>query len=313
MPPAAMEILQKGTAGHTLLISQNPAASVLAKAEHDPQLAQADIAFGQPDPEGIAGAAQLKWIHVSSSGITRYDTPEFRGLMARRNVVVSNSASVYFEPCAIHVLAFMLAQARNLPRALQTSAANATSVWNELRSNCSTLQGHTVLILGYGAIGKRLAQLLRPFGVKLIAHRRHARGDEGMPVVTHHQLAGALAEADHVVNILPDNAEAEHFFDAARFAEIKRGACFYNIGRGSTVNQDALLAALRSGQLKAAWLDVSDPEPLPENHPLWREPNCHQTPHIAGGHPDEAISLVRHFLDNLHRFVRHEPLLDRVM
>jgi phosphoglycerate dehydrogenase-like enzyme len=79
------------------------------------------------------------------------------------------------------------------------------------------------------------------------------------------------------------------------------------------VNQDALLQALRSGHLRAAWLDVTEPEPLPDNHPLRVEPNCFITPHVAGGHVDEAKTLVRHFLKNLECFVRGEPLLDRVM
>jgi phosphoglycerate dehydrogenase-like enzyme len=94
---------------------------------------------------------------------------------------------------------------------------------------------------------------------------------------------------------------------------MKPGAIFYNIGRGTTVNQASLLDALRSGHLKAAWLDVTEPEPLPDNHPLWAEPNCFITPHIAGGQTGEARTLVRHFLQNLQRFVRGEPLLDRVM
>jgi len=156
--------------------------------------------------------------------------------------------------------------------------------------------------------------LLQPFQVKVLAYRRKARGDEGVPVITPDQLAQAPAsEADHIVNILPDNLESRHFFNAARFATLKPGAVFYNIGRGTTVDQDALLKALQSGRLKAAWLDVTDPEPLPENHPLWSAPNCFMTPHLAGGHADEAKTLVGHFLKNFEHFVRNEPLLDRVM
>ena len=149
--------------------------------------------------------------------------------------------------------------------------------------------------------------------MKVMAYRRKPRGDEGVPVITEDQLAGALAEADHIVDILPDSAATRHFFDAARFAMIKPGAIFYNIGRGTTVDQDALLEALRSGRIGAAWLDVTEPEPLPDEHPLRQEPNCFITPHVAGGHVDETKTLVRHFLKNFERFVRGEPLLDRVM
>jgi phosphoglycerate dehydrogenase-like enzyme len=313
MTPGAFEMLREGTAGHQLLLPQTPATSVLAQPDLDPQFASADVAFGQPDPQAIAAAKHLRWIHVSSSGITRYDNPRFWALMAERKILFSNSAGVFYEACAIHVLAFMLAQARNLPLALRTTASSGTPVWDDLRNTSSTLRGETVLILGYGAIGSRLARLLLPFGADVIAYRRRPRGDEGLPVITEKALAATLNRAHHVVNILPDSAETRHFFDAARFSTIQPRAVFYNIGRGTTVDQVALLAALASGQLKAAWLDVTDPEPLPEDHPLRKEPNCFLTPHIAGGHLDEAKSLVRHFLQNLDRFVRNEPLVDRVM
>jgi len=207
----------------------------------------------------------------------------------------------------------MLAQARKLPLALKTRTASGTDAWYAIRGSSGTLRGETVLIVGYGAIGKRLAELLRPFDMKVIAYRRKARGDEGVPVVTEDQLARALAEADHIVNILPESSETRHFFNATRFSAIKPGAIFYNIGRGTTVAQDALLDTVRSGRLGAAWLDVTEPEPLPDEHPLWAEPNCFITPHVAGGHVGEAKTLVRHFLKNFDRFICRKPLLDRVM
>lgn len=314
MPPDALELLQAGTRGHQLIFPQKTLTSVLARPEPDPLFNTADIAFGQPDPQAIAEAGNLKWIQVSSSGITRYDTSEFRALMARRQIAVANSASVYNEACAVHVLSFLLAQARNLPLALKTRTANGTQVWNALRGSSTTLREQTVLILGYGAIGRRLAELLRPFHVRVVAYRRKARSDEDVSVVTAEQLPHMLASvADHIVNILPDNPESRHFFNARRFAVLKPGAVFYNIGRGTTVDQNALLEALQAGRLKAAWLDVTDPEPLPEEHPLMTTPNCHITPHVAGGHSGEAKTLVQHFLKNLDCFVRGEPLLDRVM
>ena len=314
MSPDVLKMLRNGTRGHQLVLPEKPAASVLTKSERDPQFSTADVAFGQPDTQAIAEAQRLKWIHVSSSGITRYDTSEFRALAAQRNIAVSNSASVYNEACAAHVFSFMLAHTRKLPIALETRAAGGTPAWHAVRSACRTLRGETVLIVGYGAIGKRLTELLRPFKMKVTAYRRKARGDERVPVITEAQLTDTLAGGvDHIVNILPESAETRHFFNAARFSAIKPGAVFYNIGRGTTVDQDALLDALRSGRLAAAWLDVTEPEPLPDAHPLWSEPNCFITPHVAGGHADEAKTLVRHFLKNLKRFVRGEPLVDRVM
>jgi phosphoglycerate dehydrogenase-like enzyme len=313
MPPGAMLLLQEGTAGHQLLLPLKPAASVLTKPDPDQQFATADIAFGQPDLQAIAEAKELKWIHVSSSGITRYDNPQFRALMAERKIAVSNSATVYAEACAVHALSFLLAQARNLPVALKTRAPSGSPAWAALRSSSTTLRGETVLILGYGAIGKRLAELLRSFGAVVIGYRRQPRGDEGIPMVAESGLPAALGQAGHIVNILPDSAETRGFFDGPRFAAIRAGATFYNIGRGTTVDQTALLHALRSGHLKAAWLDVTDPEPLPADHPLWLEPTCFITPHIAGGQGGESDLLVRHFLENFNRFLQGAPLVDRVM
>src|SRR5690606_36885148 len=119
LSPTAMELLRAGAAGPELLLPNAPASSVLAKPEHDRQFAEADVAFGQPDTQAIAESTRLKWIHVSSSGITRYDSAQFRVMMAERGIPVSNSASVYNEPCAVHAMSFILAQARMLPGALK--------------------------------------------------------------------------------------------------------------------------------------------------------------------------------------------------
>ena len=313
MPPETLALFQAGTAGHELIFPKQLLTSVLAGGETDPQFATADIAFGQPSPEAVAGSTRLQWAHISSSGITRYDTPEFRALAAQKGIPITNSASVYNEACAVHVLSFMLAHARKLPLALKTRTPNGSPVWKALRQTSGTLRGKTVLILGYGAIGRRLAELLRPLEMNVTAYRRTPRGDEGLPVITEEHLTVALGEADHVINILPASVETQHFFHRARFDSIKPGAIFYNIGRGTTVDQGALALVLRSGRLGAAWLDVTEPEPLPEDHPLWAEPNCFITPHTAGGHTDESKTLVRHFLKNLDRFVAGQPLLDRVM
>jgi phosphoglycerate dehydrogenase-like enzyme len=128
----------------------------------------------------------------------------------------------------------------------------------------------------------------------------------------HPDAAAALAGAHHVIDVLPASASTDRWFDAARFAACRPGAVFYNVGRGTTVDQEALRAALLAGQLGAAYLDVTTPEPLPPDHPLWTTPNCFISPHLAGGHHDEAERLVQHFLENLRRFTTQQALLDRV-
>jgi phosphoglycerate dehydrogenase-like enzyme len=175
------------------------------------------------------------------------------------------------------------------------------------------LQGQSVVILGFGSIARHLIELLRPFKVKIVAVRRQPKGDEGVTTITPKEMFPALGQADHVVNLLPGNDDSANFMAGPQFAAMKRGAVFYNIGRGTTVAQNALCSALHSGQVGAAWLDVIDPEPLPADHPLLSAPNCFITPHVGGGHANESEMLVRHFLENLQRFVAGNPLLDRVV
>jgi phosphoglycerate dehydrogenase-like enzyme len=310
---SAQRLLEEGAAAHELIVSSSPSSSMLASARTDPRLESAQILFGQPDPAAIARAPHVKWIQISSSGITRYDNPEFRAQMAARQIPVCNSAHVFAESCALHVLSFMLAHARQLPTALKSRHPHGESDWHTLRGSCMPLADQTVLILGFGAIGERLAEMLAPHKMRVLAHRRRARGDEKVPVVPPEGLADALAEADHIVNILPDSRQTRNFFDGPRFLRCKPGAIFYNIGRGGTVDQDALHAALNSGRISTAWLDVTEPEPLPAGHLLLSHPHCFITPHIAGGHTDEVGHIVRHFLENLDRFITGRPLHDRVM
>jgi phosphoglycerate dehydrogenase-like enzyme len=137
-------------------------------------------------------------------------------------------------------------------------------------------------------------------------------GLEPVTTITHAQLDEVLPVADHVINLLPANDATNGFFGASAFARMKPGCYFYNVGRGSTVEQDSLISALRSGQIAGAYLDVTTPEPLPPNHELWSLPNCHITPHTAGGQRNEMVALVEHFLENLTRFTNQQPLINRV-
>jgi len=311
--PELIDWLRESIAPHELLRPAATGASVLADVPTDPLMQEADIVLGQPRVDAVRSSGKLKWLQVSTAGFTRYDTADFRAAVAERGIPVTNSSRVYDDPCAEHVFAFMLANARQLPRALKTRCANGAPEWNELRRGSRLLQGQSLLIVGYGAIAERLVELLAPFKMTIKAMRRSPRGDEQVTVVTPDEVEGALAEADHVINILPDNAASKNWFDAKRFGQMKAGSIFYNIGRGTTVDQTDLAAALKSGHLGAAWLDVTDPEPLPDDHVLWTFENCHITPHTAGGQFDEARVLVRHFLENFERYQKGEKLVNRVM
>ncbi|HWA83798.1 MAG TPA: D-2-hydroxyacid dehydrogenase, partial [Fimbriimonadaceae bacterium] len=230
-----------------------------------------------------------------------------------RGAVLTNSSSVFDEPCAQHLLAFMLAQARQLPQALSEQIRTQDWAYERLRPRTRLLQDQTVLLVGFGAIARRLAELLQPFHLNVLAVRRQPRGDEPIPVHPIRDLMELLPEADHVVNALPSNPFTDGLIDEACFAAMKPGAILYNIGRGTTVDQTALIRAIESGLLDAAYLDVVDPEPLPAGHPLWTAPNCWITPHIGGGHTLEYPRLVAHFLGNLRLFEAGEPLLDRIV
>jgi phosphoglycerate dehydrogenase-like enzyme len=312
-PPAAEEIFVRGVAGHRLLRSPAMQASNLTAGAHDPQIEQADVAIGQPDPAAVLASRRLRWVHLTSAGWDRYDTPALREAMRERGGVITNSSVVYEDPCAQHVLGMMMALGRQLPQSLDAQRGDQAWPSAERRIQSFLLTGQTAVILSYGAIARRLIELLSPFRMKIHAVRRQVRGDEIVPTVAEKDVASVLPLADHVINLLPGGESTRLFMDAAKFARMKPGAVFYNIGRGGTVDQDALLEALNSGRLRYAYLDVSDPEPLPVGHPLWSHPSCFVTPHSAGGAADEFERLAGHFVENLRRFERGEPLVNRVV
>jgi phosphoglycerate dehydrogenase-like enzyme len=149
--------------------------------------------------------------------------------------------------------------------------------------------------------------------MKIYAIRRQTRSESGVHIVPEEKLSSVMAEADHIVNILPDNEATRNYVNARRLALCKPGARFYNVGRGTTVDQRALQDALESGRLDAAYLDVFEPEPLPPEHPLWTTRNCYVTPHTAGGRRDQDEAIARHFLANLAAFEKGGAMVDRVV
>lgn len=312
---AATARLREGTAGHCLVMASTASASVLTGGAQDPDLPRADIAFGQPDADQCLGCAGLKWIEVTSAGYTRYDTPEFKETMRDRGVPFTNMSGVFAEPCAQHVMAMMLAVSRQLLPSHRDQLTDQRWEYFQRRYDSILLTGQSVLILSYGAIAKRLVELLAPYRMKIYALRRSARSEPGVHIIAEERFSAVLAEVDHVVNILPDNAGTQNFINARRLALFKPGSRFYNIGRGTTVDQRALMEALESGRLASAYLDVMEPEPLPPEHPLWRTKNCFITPHTGGGRRDQDLAVVEHFLRNLAAFERGEvgKMTDRIV
>jgi phosphoglycerate dehydrogenase-like enzyme len=296
--------------GHTLHVVDETTTSDQSKA----WLAEADVVLGYPPVEPLIAHERLRWVELGSAGYEKFDRPDLRANLSKRNAPLTNAGEVYADACAQHVLAMMMAGMRGLHAAWDLQREGRWA-FTEMRPKMRELARQRVLILGWGQIARRLAALLAPFDLQLAAVRRRIAGDESIRIITSDtsdRLDEELARTDHLVNLLPGGTGTDGFVSAARIARLQAGASFYNIGRGSTVDQAALIAALESGHLGAAWLDVTEPEPLPTDHPLWRAPRCYITPHLAGGQADERGHQVRHFLDNLARFTGGQPLNDRI-
>ena len=303
--PDAAELRQRLPKSHQLTICE--------KSGPDPRLADADIAFGSPDPPQVIGLGNLKWIQLTAAGYTPYDRDDLRAALKARGGALTNCSSVFDEPCAQHALALILSSVRRIPQSLDDQRSHRAWPSSQLRSQSRLLRDQTILIVGFGAIGRRLAELLAPFHAKVIALRRNPRGDESVECADIGKLNEWLPRADHVMNILPASSSTSQLFDADRFRKMKKTAVFYNIGRGTTVDQTALRVALETGHIAEAYVDVMMPEPLPAHDPLWTTPNCFITPHTAGGHLEENDRIVSLFLENLKRFESGRTLQDRVI
>jgi phosphoglycerate dehydrogenase-like enzyme len=310
---ADTQLLIEGTREHRLIVSKDASINVLNAGKSDPALAEADIAFGQPDPAQCLALERLRWVEVTTAGYTRYDTPLFRETFRRRGQLLTNMSEVFAESCAQHVLAMMLAFGRRLLPSHRDQLTDHSWHYTERRYDSRLLNGQTVLLLGYGAIARRLTELLAPFHLTVVAVRRQTRSERGVRIIPEEAVSSALAEADHVINLLPDNEATRNYVNARRLACFKPGARFYNIGRGTTVDTRALVEALHSGRIAEAYLDVFELEPLPPADPLWSTPNCYITPHTAGGRRDQDTAVVKHFLRNLAAFTRGEQMVDRVI
>ena len=310
---SAKDLLKDSLISHSLFFSQTQAATVVEATPPDNNFYKADILFGQPDPEAVKQATRLKWIHLSTASYTRYDNEVFKNSLHQHGILFSNSSHIYSEPCAQHVLAMILSLTRQLPAAYHNQLITQAWPFHENRKNSYLLNGQTVLFLGFGAIPRRLVELLTPLEMKFTALKRSLSSHPQVTLFSEEKLPFYLKEADHVINALPDSNTTKHFMNQARFNQMKPGSIFYNIGRGATVDQTALNKTLTNKHLKAAFIDVTDPEPLPSDHPLWKTPNCFITPHTGGGHNNEEERLVQHFLKNFKAFELHHPLQDQIL
>ncbi len=226
--------------------------------------------------------------------------------------VLTNASGIHAIPISEHIVAMMLALARRLPEVIRRQP---THEWRRPeRQQVRELAGSTAVVIGLGAIGGRTARLLHAHDVHVIGVRRNPAipADGVARTVGPDELLTVLPEADWIVITAPLTPETRHLIGARELAVTKPSACILNIGRGPIIDQDALIATLREGRLAGAGLDVTTPEPLPANSPLWDMDNVIITPHYSGSTPayeDRAFAL---FEQNLQRYLAGQPLINVV-
>jgi phosphoglycerate dehydrogenase-like enzyme len=254
------------------------------------------LGHGSPYAEMIAAMPRLQVVQALSAGVEGLLGPIPAG------VTLCDGRGIHGGPVSEWILAAILASVRELPGFFH---AQERGEWTQ--HSTGELSGKRVLIVGAGDLGERTARRLRAFGTEPVMVARHARAE----VHATEELPALLPSADIVVLVVPITEETRHMVDAAFLARMRDGALLVNAARGSVVVTEALLAELEAHRLHAA-LDVTDPEPLPSGHPLWRAPNLLLTPHVAGGvdgFPARAYALVR---EQIGRYSRGEPLLNVV-
>ena len=273
------------------------------------EIAAADATIGVCSAQVLAQAKQLQWIQWPAAGVERCVQ---QPLMRERHLLLTNLQRTMGPSMAEHVLGMMLLLSRHLDYFLKEQQQARWTQDNAPR--LADLEGKTVLVVGLGGIGTEVARRAHAFGMRVIATR--ASGRTGPDYVSYVGLPDELLklakDADFVVNCAPLTPETTGIFNREFFAGMKPGAYFISVGRGrSTVTAD-LIAALNSGKLAGAGLDVVDPEPLPADSALWRLPNVIITPHVSADTPlaeEQRTALLR---ENLRRYVAGEPMLSVV-
>jgi phosphoglycerate dehydrogenase-like enzyme len=275
------------------------------------EAADADALIGACVAEAVQAGPRLRWVQHFSAGVERcIAIPGF----ADRGIALTNMQKVAGPVMSEHVLAFMFGLARGLATYVPLQARGEWSQDAVPEARMWSLDGKTLLVAGLGGIGTEVARRAQALGMKVIATRNTPQQKPAF--VSEQGLAGDLpafiARADVIVNALPLTPETKGLFDRKLFDAAKRGALFINVGRGGTVVTADLIAALEDGRIGGAGLDVTDPEPLPADHPLWRAPNVLITPHVAASTDlgEEPRWLIAR--ENLRRFIAGGKLLSEV-
>ena len=289
-------------AGHSLRFVKK---ADLAPAD----LENGEVILGSPaSPAQVKCCRALRWLQLDSAGTDGYCVP---GLLPE-GAVLTNATGAYGANIAEWLLATLLALWWHLPQYAEYQRAGQ---WHQLGA-VRTLAGSTVLVVGFGDLGRNFALRAHQLGAQVLAVRRRP-GDkpdwlDGLGGTE--MLEEWLPRADVVALCLPANASTRHMLSTGRIALLKEDAVVLNVGRGSAVDTDALCRALYDRRIGGAALDVTDPEPLPPEHPLWHAPNTIITPHISGRlvQPANFARVAAICEENLARFLAGKPLLNRV-
>lgn len=269
----------------------------------DEVLARAEVLMNYGDKSQIAPAKNVRYIHTISAGIDGYidEVDRCHGSA----LPVTNGAGVYSDAVGEHVIALLLAVVHGIVPSVRNMAEKQ---WPAIPM-LGNVNGKTIAVLGTGDIGNNAARICAAMGARVLGFKLHAcepfppyseiyTGDDGLDAL--------LPQADAVLVCLPGSPFTKDMLDARRIGLMKAGSVLVNIGRGSIVNTEALMEALRSGRIAAAGLDVTEPEPLPPDHPLWDCPNVLITPHISG----LGASKQKHaewFAENLRAYLEGRP------
>jgi phosphoglycerate dehydrogenase-like enzyme len=295
--------LREAGEGREIFFSQH-------KAEVEPFLDRIEIAMGDIPFSLIPRMPNLRWVQLWSAGVDALQRfPDLR----EKPFQLTTASGIHGQQLAEHTFGMILARNRNFPAAF---AAQKRHEWLETRDQgMADLSGKTMLILGYGVIGERIARTALVFGMKVTGLRRTVSkggAPQGVRLESSEKLGDFLPEADYVVNILPFTPETRHYVGEAEFRRMKGGAVYVNVGRGGTTDEAALIQALASKRIAGALLDVTEQEPLPPDSPLWDMDNVILTSHYAGRHAEYSRLALNVALENLGRYVRGEPLKNLV-
>lgn len=285
---------------------------------------EAEIYYAAGVMPPLALAPKLRWIQMHWAGIDRLrETAVWQS-----NILLTTASGIHAPNMAQYTLAQMLAWAHHVPRWLANQAKGEwpKNRWEKFVPD--ELHGRTLGILGYGSLGREIARLIKPFGMKILVTKRDARHlrDEGYTVPGTGDPEGELPdrvypgeatrsllkECDYVVITLPLTRETHHLINRDVLQAMKPNAYLINIGRGGLINEADLVHALKKGWIAGAGLDVFEQEPLPADSPLWRLENVILTPHVSGFTPHYDERAVDLFVENLRRYLAGKPLLNLV-